>query len=114
MLIKKQQIELKKRVSLKSSYKKIEDVGFSFFKCVCRLFGMRIFQRLSYVKVSLIKSLEVFCRRVRISDTYAFRKANIDKEIARGSYRGYRHKRQLPIRGRTHANGRTRKFFRVV
>ncbi|MGH7929322.1 MAG: 30S ribosomal protein S13 [Candidatus Binatia bacterium] len=36
--------------------------------------------------------------------------ANIKRHIDMGSYRGLRHRRNLPVRGqRTHTNGRTRK-----
>lgn len=36
--------------------------------------------------------------------------ANIRRHVEMGSYRGYRHRRNLPVRGqRTHTNARTRK-----
>lgn len=103
-------IPTKKRVPIALTY--IHGIGSSFAKEICAAVNIDEARR-----VDTLTDAEILAIREHIDANYVVEgdlrrevTMNIKRLMDLGSYRGLRHRRNLPVRGqRTHTNARTRK-----
>ena len=103
-------IPTKKRVPIALTY--IHGIGPTFAKEICTAVGLDEARR-----VDSLTDAEILAIREHIDANYVVEgdlrretTMNIKRLMDLGSYRGLRHRRNLPVRGqRTHTNARTRK-----
>ena len=99
-----------KRVPIALTY--IHGIGPSAAEHICKAVGLDLTRR-----VNELSDAEVLAVREHIDANYTVEgdlrrevQMNIKRMMDMGSYRGLRHRRNLPVRGqRTHTNARTRK-----
>ena len=99
-----------KRVPIALTY--IHGIGPTHAKAICEAVGIDQARR-----VNELSDAEVLAVREHIDATYTVEgdlrrevQMNVKRMMDIGSYRGLRHRRNLPVRGqRTHTNARTRK-----
>ena len=103
-------IPTNKRVPIALTY--ITGIGNTSAKAICEAVGIESSRR-----INELSDAEVLAVREHIDANYMVEgdlrretSMNIKRAMDLGSYRGLRHRRNLPVRGqRTHTNARTRK-----
>lgn len=103
-------IPTSKRVPIALTY--VAGIGHTSAKAICEAVGIEMTRR-----VNELSDAEVLAIREHVDANYKVEgdlrrevTMNIKRHMDLGSYRGLRHRRNLPVRGqRTHTNARTRK-----
>lgn len=103
-------IPTSKRVPIALTY--VAGIGHTSAKAICEAVGIDMTRR-----VNELTDAEVLAIREHVDANYTVEgdlrrevTMNIKRHMDLGSYRGLRHRRNLPVRGqRTHTNARTRK-----
>lgn len=95
-------------------YNKLKDIigPFKALK-ICRELGISVFSKdtnLSTEKADNLSKLLIILKKEKEENEISLIKANINRLIKVGCYRGSRHRLSLPVRGqRTRSNGKTAK-----
>jgi small subunit ribosomal protein S13 len=104
-------VDLPRRKALAYALPYIYGIGFHTSKLICDKIKVPYDRKVDELSETDIKALREAIEAIKVEgDLRREVQQNIKRLMDLGSYRGLRHRRNLPVRGqRTHTNARTRK-----
>ncbi len=105
-------INLAKNKKVVYALPELYGIGLSMSKKICSVLGLAPNLKISELTLNqqfeIAKKIKEECRIE--NNLRQVIKSDISRYVTNGSFRGFRHRNQLPVRGqRTHSNGRTPK-----